>query len=167
MPDFSSLAQLLDAQPAKMTDQITVLNALLVLKLRMVVREKLLLPRRYGIPPTPSISPPAVEEDRSGRFEVGPHLDFAEEVGDEHGLLSAGSRDPRPHVAEGAADIPSMAELFCSDDEDVAPAVAARFHRHQLPGALILYEFACDPNYAGKDRCRLWSSGFSFVQSRY
>ena len=47
MPDFSSLVQLLDAQPAKMTDQITALNALLVLKLRMVVREKLLLPWRY------------------------------------------------------------------------------------------------------------------------
>ena len=47
MPDFSSLAQLLDAQPAKMTDQIIALNALLVLKLRVVVRENLLLPRRY------------------------------------------------------------------------------------------------------------------------
>ena len=97
------------------------------------------------IPPTPSMPPPAVEEDRSGRFEVGPHLDFAEEVRDEHALSSAGSRDPRLHVAEEAADIPSMAELFGSDDEDVAPAVAAPVHRHQLPGTLILYEFACDP----------------------
>ena len=73
-------------------------------------------------------------------------MDFAEDVGDEHGLPSTGSRDPRPHVAEGAADIPSMAELFGSDDEDVAPAAAAPVHRHQLPGALILYEFACDPD---------------------
>ena len=103
-------------------------------------------PALRRIPPTPSMPPPAVEEDRSRRFEVGPHLDFAEEVRDEHALSSAGSRDPRPHVAEGVADIPSMAELFGSDDEDVAPAVAAPVHRHQLPGALILYEFACDPN---------------------
>ena len=103
-------------------------------------------PALRRIPPTPSMPPPAVEEDRSGRFEIGPHLDFAAEVGDDHGLPAAGSRDPRPHAAEGAADIPSMVELCGSDDEDVAPAVVAPVHRHQLPGALILYEFACDPN---------------------
>ena len=47
MQDFSSLVLLLDAQPVRMTVQPTVLNALLVLKLRMVEKEKLLLPRHY------------------------------------------------------------------------------------------------------------------------
>ena len=103
-------------------------------------------PALRRISPTPSIPPPTVEEARSGRFEVGPHLDFAEQARAEHELPSAGSRDPHPHAVEGADDIPSMAELFGSDDEDVAPAVAAPRHRHQLPGALILDKFACDAN---------------------
>ena len=101
-------------------------------------------PALRRIPPTPSMPLPAVEEDHSERFEVGLHLDFTEEARGEHELPSAGSRDLHPHVAEGAADIPSMAELFGSDDEDLAPAVAAPVH--QLPGALILHEFACGPN---------------------
>ena len=95
-------------------------------------------PALCRIPPTPSMPPPAVEEDRSGRVEVGPHLDFAEEARGEHELPPAGSRDPHPHAVEGVDDIPSMAEFFGSDDEDVAPAVAAPVHRRQLPGALIL-----------------------------
>ena len=99
MQDFSSLVLLLDAQPAKMTDQIRALNALLVLKLCMVVREKLLLPRRY----VAFLPPPAVEEDCSGRLEVGPQLDFIEEARGEHDLPS-GSRDPHPHVPEGASE---------------------------------------------------------------
>ena len=73
-------------------------------------------------------------------------MDFVEEVQAEHGLPSAGSRDPQPHAAEEADDIPSIAELFGPDDEDTAPAVVAPVHRHQLPGALILYEVACDPD---------------------
>ena len=40
--------------------------------------------------------------------------------------------------------IPSMAGLFGPDGEDVAPIAVAPVHRHQLPGALILYEFAWD-----------------------
>ena len=47
MQDFSSLVRLLDAQPVRMIVQITVLNALLVLKLGMVEKEKLLLPQRF------------------------------------------------------------------------------------------------------------------------
>ena len=39
-----------------------------------------------------------------------------------------------------------MAELFGPDDDGAAPAVVAPVHRHQLPGALILYEFAFDPD---------------------
>ena len=81
--------------------------------------------------------PPTTEEDRSGRFEVGALLDFAEEVQADRGLSSAGSRDPQPHAVEEADETPSMAELFGPDDEDVAPAVPALVHR-QLPGALIL-----------------------------
>ena len=101
-------------------------------------------PALHRIPPTPSLPPPITEEDRSGRFEVGAHLDFVEEVQADSGLPSAGSRDSQPHAVEEADDIPSMAELFGPVDEDTAPAVAAPVHRHQLPGALILYEFACD-----------------------
>ena len=96
--------------------------------------------------PSYSMPPPIVEEDRSGRFEVGPHSGFVEEAREGHELPSAGSRDPHPHIVEGADDIQRMAELFGSDDEDVAPAVAAPIHQHQLPVALILFEFACDPN---------------------
>ena len=103
-------------------------------------------PTLCRIPPRLSMPPPTAEEDRSGRFEVGAHVDFVEEVQADHGLPSAGSRDPQPHAVEEADDIPSMAELFGPDDEDTALAVVAPVHRHQLPGALILYEFACDPD---------------------
>ena len=105
-------------------------------------------PALHRIPPTPSLPPPITEEDRSGRCEVGAHLSFVEdEESQADGRLpSAGSRDPQPHAVAEADDIPSMAELFGPDDEDTAPAVAAPVHRHQLPGALILYELARDPD---------------------
>ena len=102
-------------------------------------------PARRRIPPTPSLPRPTTEDDRSGRFGVGAHLDFVEEVQADRGLPSAGSRDPQPHAVEEADGIPSMAELFGPDDADVGPAAPAPVHRHQLPGALILYQFACDP----------------------
>ena len=104
-------------------------------------------PALHRIPPTPALSPPIIEEDRSGRSEVGAHLDFVEEVQADGGLPSARSRDPQPHAVAEADDIPSMAELFGPDDDEAAPVVVAPVHRHQLPGALILYEFAyCDPD---------------------
>ena len=103
-------------------------------------------PALHRIPPTPPMPSPITEEDRSGRFEVGAHMDFVEKVQADSGLPSAGFRDPQPHAVDETDDIPSMAELFGPDDEDTAPAVPAPVHRHQLPGALILYEFACDPD---------------------
>ena len=39
-----------------------------------------------------------------------------------------------------------MAELFGPDGDEAARAVVAPLHRHQLFGALVLYEFACDPD---------------------
>ena len=72
-------------------------------------------------------------------------MDFVEEVQTDGGLPSAGSRDPQPHAVAEADDIQSMAELFGPDDDQAAPAVVVPVHRHQLPGALVLYEFACDP----------------------
>ena len=46
-------------------------------------------PALRRIPSTPSLPPPTAEEDHSGRFEVGTHLDFVEEVQADRGLLLA------------------------------------------------------------------------------
>ena len=127
--------------------QITARSALLALKPHHSgEKEAPPTPALRRIPPTPSLHPLITVEDRSGRFEVGARLDLVEEVQADRGLPSAGSRDPQPHAVEKTDDIPSLAELFGPDDEDVAPAVPAPVHGHQLPGALILYEFACDPD---------------------
>ena len=92
----------------------------------------------------PSLPLRTAEEDRSGRFEVGAHVDFVEEVRVNRGVPWSGSRDPQPPAVEEADDIPSMAEFFGPDDAEIAPVASAPVHRRQLPGALIMYESACD-----------------------
>ena len=73
-------------------------------------------------------------------------MDVVEDVEADRGLPTASSYDPRPHAAEEVHDLPSMADVFSADDADVAPAAPAPVPRQQLPGALILYEFCCDPD---------------------